>query len=175
MKNRDILLDVIGETDEALIPELKATKKQKKRPRILLTAAGSICAAAMIGGILLMPKLRGGNEKPQTEQSSHTALNGKMLLAQAAYPEMPQYPDESGVHDWKAYDKAYDQWNQARNAMRNQPEGYQDGFDVFFTKSAPVFLDGAGSDNRVYSPLSLDMALGMSAEITEDVWLVKKG
>ena len=163
MKNRDILLDVIGETDETLIPALKAGKKQKKHPRIMLTAIGTACAAAVIGGMILMPKF----SKPESGRNEYTSLHADMLLAKAAYPDMQQFPAESADDNWDAYSAALEAWQESRRQLRDQPEGYQDGFDVFFTNSAPVFLGGAGSENRVYSPLSLYMALGMSAEITD--------
>ena len=88
------------------------------------------------------------------------AKEKKMLLAAAIYPEMPSYPKEGNQ-------TAYEKWSDARRALRDQPEGYQNGFDVFFSNSARVFLSDAEAKNKVYSPLSLYMALGMSAEITD--------
>ena len=166
MKNRDILLDVIGEADETLVPELTAGKKQKKHPRIMLTVIGTACAAAVIGGLFLIPRY-GTPGSPGSGKNEYPARYADMLLASAAYPDMPQYPEAPADENWDAYSVALETWQAARSALRDQPEGYQEGFDVFFANSTPVFLNGAGSENRVYSPLSLYMALGMSAEITD--------
>ena len=154
MKNRDILLDVIGDTDEKLVPEL--TAKKKKSSIIKWTALGGVCAAAVIACIAILPKT---GDDTVTSPSDKAGSNA-MLLAAAAYPEMPMYPDEMDQD-------ALTQWNDAKQALRNQPAGYKDGFDKFFSDTTNTFLTGAESENIVYSPLSLYMALGMSAEITD--------
>ena len=69
------------------------------------------------------------------------------------------YPDETDPD-------AVTRWYDARKTLRNQPQGYKEGFDSFFLKSTRVFLEGEKNSNIVYSPLSLYIALGMSAEIT---------
>lgn len=56
MKNKDILLDVIGDTDEKLVPEL--TAKKKKSSIFKWTALGGVCAAVIIGCVVLLPKSR---------------------------------------------------------------------------------------------------------------------
>ena len=66
MKNRDILLDVIGDVDEKLIPELTAPKKKKNI--IKWTALGGICAAAAACAILL-PKINKGSSVPLNSAS----------------------------------------------------------------------------------------------------------
>ena len=54
MKNREILLDVIGDTDEKLIPDLSPKRKPN---RILKWAAvGGVCAAAVIACAIVLPK-----------------------------------------------------------------------------------------------------------------------
>ena len=50
MKNKDILLDVIGDTDEKLVPEL--TAKKKKSSIFKWTALGGVCAAVAIAPYL---------------------------------------------------------------------------------------------------------------------------
>ncbi|MBQ1412847.1 MAG: hypothetical protein IIY93_06635 [Clostridia bacterium] len=154
MKNRDILLDVIGDTDEKLIPELSTKRKPN---RILKWAAvGGVCAAAVIACVMVFPKI--SKDKP-----FYTVRGNATVLAAAEYPEMPAYPDADSDPDGTLYDA----WGEARTALRNQPEGYQDGFNDFFLSSTGVFLNKSSTDNQAYSPLSLYMALGMSAEITD--------
>ncbi len=148
MKNRDILLDVIGETDEELVPELT----EKKHSRIKRIMLGGVCAAAVIAGaVTLYPKL---GKTPDRSAGSCT------VLAAAVYPQIPSYPDGDDYGDYKA-------WSEAVTELRTQPEGYSDGFDTFFVNSTKVFLSGTESRNAVYSPLSLYMALGVTAEITD--------
>ena len=158
MKNREILLDVIGDTDEKLIPELSPKRKPN---RILKWAAvGGVCAAAVIACVIVFPKA--GNDKP-----SYIVSDKATVLAEAEYPEMPVYPDADSDSDGTSYDAAYNAWDKARTALRNQPKGYQNGFNDFFLSSTDVFLNKNSTDNQAYSPLSLFMALGMSAEITD--------
>lgn len=154
MKNREILLDVIGDADEKLIPALSPKRKQT---RLLKWATiGGVCAAAVIACVIVFPKV--GKDKP-----SYTVSDKAMVLAEAEYPEMPVYPDADSDPDGTSYDA----WDKARTALREQPEGYQDGFNDFFLSSTGVFLNQSKTDNQAYSPLSLYMALGMSAEITD--------
>ena len=159
MKNREILLDVIGDTDEKLIPELSTRRKPN---RILKWAAvGSACAAVVIACVIVFPK--GGKDKP-----FYTVSDKATVLAAAEYPEMPAYPDQTiADSDWDAYESAEKEWRNAQLSLRNQPKGYQDGFNDFFLSSTGVFIDKSKSDNQAYSPLSLYMALSMSAEITD--------
>ena len=55
MKNKDILLDVIGDTDEKLVPEL--TAKKKKSNIVKWSALGGVCAAAVIACVIAVPKM----------------------------------------------------------------------------------------------------------------------
>ena len=154
IKNREILLDVIGDTDETLIPELSTKRKPN---RVLQWAAvGGVCAAAVIACVMVFPKTIKNNP-------SYIVSDKAKVLAEAKYPEMPAYPDADSDPDGTLYDA----WGKARTALRKQPEGYQDGFNDFFLSSTGVFLNKNSTDNQAYSPLSLFMALGMSAEITD--------
>lgn len=162
MNNKDTLLDVIGDTDEKLIPEL--TEKSKKKSVVKWAALGGGLAAAAVACAIFL--FDGSNGKTPTIPS-YTDGNNVKLLAAAVYPEIPEYPDETAYTDWEEYETVYDAWSDARFALRNQPEGYKDGFDSFFADSTKAFLTNIDNKNKVYSPLSLYMALGMSAEITE--------
>lgn len=154
MENREILLDVIGDADEKLIPSLSPKRKPN---RILKWAAvGGVCAAAVIACAIVFPKtLR--------DTPSYIVSDKAKVLAEAEYPEMPVYPDPEADPDGKSYDA----WDKARTALRKQPKGYQNGFNDFFLSSTNVFINKNATDNQAYSPLSLFMALGLSAEITD--------
>ena len=170
MTNKD-LLQAMGNIDPKLIadaaPDIprktdKALRAGKTRkPWIKYAAAAAACLVA-VGGFGVGYKII--NSRPVSVFD--IAAEKKMLLAAAIYPEMPRYPkvdNKKKVDDKKAGEK----WSDAVKALRDQPEGYQDGFDVFFLNSTRAFLSDAGTENMIYSPLSLYMALGMSAEITD--------
>ena len=101
-----------------------------------------------------------------------TAEMNDMAICSAVYPEMAPYPDEmsyvkhNGDVDDAFYD-AYDAWWEDIRAQRDQPEGYADGLESFFTDSTRQFLADSQGQNKVYSPLNVYMALGMLAEITD--------
>ena len=210
MKNNEILMDVIGETDEKLIPSLQQKKKNITRWIIL----GGMCAAAVICGVIMMPKNDADDisvikDRPGSGTTTQSAGNipdevppatefvpaetehipadkddtmtygvsgvtksvpaGKAtVLSKAVYPEMAPYPAlaEESTYMSDPVDP-FDAWYDSVRSVRNQPEGYDEGFDKFFSASAPIFLADAGNENRVYSPLSLYMALAMTAEVSD--------
>ena len=157
----------LGEVDEKAV---KAAEKppvgKKRRPWVKFGAIAAACLVA-VGGVGVGYKLL--NAKPSDSKVFNTAQKKKMLLAAAVYPEMPPYPDEDDYpsDNYEELYEAFDKWRNVRIALRDQPEGYRDGFDFFFSNSARVFLSDAGTENIIFSPLSLYMALGMSAEITD--------
>ena len=189
--------ELLGEVDEKAVNDAeKAPVKQVKRIWMRYTAVVAACLLVITGaGIWYMHtnqhssiSKNTANKNPGTEYNhtneplptknetdepiptvnetdepnpteNNPGYKNKMLLAAAIYPAMPPYPDGS--------QKAYKEWHEAKLALRNQPEGYDDGFDTFFSNSTRTFLSGAGTENIVYSPLSLYMALGMSAEISD--------
>ncbi|MBQ4645177.1 MAG: hypothetical protein IJB72_05425 [Clostridia bacterium] len=75
----------------------------------------------------------------------------------AKYPQMMQYPtdfeDLPAWYDSKKERKAY--------------YGAGKNLGSFFWKTSREFLSGAGSENRLYSPLNVYMALAMTAEISD--------
>ncbi len=107
-------------------------------------------------------------EKAETEVTyppfatdNYTSSSNMIRLASAEYPEMPQYPGGNENDD-----AAYKKWSDAKKILRDQPAGYDEGFDEFFKNSTLIFLKGTETNNRIYSPLSLYMVLSMSAEIS---------
>ncbi|MCH5205138.1 MAG: hypothetical protein J1F03_10335 [Oscillospiraceae bacterium] len=145
--------ELLGDVDERAVkaaenPPVKKTRKLW----IKIGAVAAACLAAFAGFGVWYRMIN--------STVFNIARSKNMLLAAAVYPEIPAYPRED---DQKAFEK----WSAAIRALRDQPEGYQDGFDVFFSNSTRTFLSDAGTKNIIYSPLSLYMALGMSAEITD--------
>ncbi len=146
--------ELLSNIDEETVKAAeKPPIKRKKSSWVKYVAVA--CLAAVVGvGIWYNQS----NAKPPTVDEKTNKDN--MVLVAAAYPAIPTYPDEGDQ-------EAYEQWHDATLALRLQPTGYKDGFDVFFLNSTRTFLSDVGSENVVYSPLSLYMALGMSAEISD--------
>lgn len=153
--------DAIGMLDDDLIAEAEQTRKKHKSKRRLwvrlVAAAACVCVAlACIFG------------------NSGTGGGNSYALAEAEYPEMAPYPNEAdytdektGAFDDEGFSKAYDAWWEARQAQRGQSIGYTDGLNGFFLATMRQFLSGAETENRVYSPLNVYLALSMLAEITD--------
>ena len=179
MKNKEMLIDAIGDADSALIPALPEKKKKKNVARRIVAVAA--CAALLVGGSVIIPKLRkapgittGGYDTTAAVTGDQPGGNdptgapqGLLPVAAAVYPELPQYPEEKNYSDWEDYEPAYNSWKDAVQRLHDQPKGYRDGFDAFFASTAETFLRGGETENRVYSPLSLYMALALSAEVTD--------
>lgn len=91
-------------------------------------------------------------------------------IAQAKYPEIPVYPQESaytqknGSFDYESYQKAYALWQEYD---QNRPEVSQEEVQAlapFFKAGVRQFLKG--SENRVCSPVNIYMALAMLSALT---------
>ncbi len=85
-------------------------------------------------------------------------------LMEVEYPYIPQYTNKP--EDQKKFDEMYKAWREHCNELRDNRTDYSAGLDGFFADSIKTFLTGSAGKNMVYSPTSLYMALGMSAEIT---------
>ncbi len=164
------MYDGITNIDDELIEAAQDDAAKSKKPAKWLPWAG-IAAAACLGlgvgaaalsGVFGKIPVSGGYKTGTGISAGNAAAK---LIAKAEYPEVPPYPEDN-YSDWDEYDRKYKAWADTLSKLRNQPEGYTDGTDKFFTSSIKTILAGNGG-NRVYSPLSLFMALGMSAEITD--------
>lgn len=108
-------------------------------------------------------------ESPAGEEPKPLAA----VLTEPVYPSMAPSPrQEDYLKDggWTlddAYFEAERAWWTDLDALRNQPEGYADPLMPYFRGSIRQFLSGAGTENRVFSPLNLYMALAMLSEVTD--------
>ncbi len=161
------LYDGITHVDGALVEAAQADAPARhRRPWAKWAALAACLVLAVVGAVTLWPG-RGAN-KPQEPQSGQYEEPGytqepvaHFLVSKATYPEMVQYPGEN------ASEKAYQAWQASVRAQRGQMTGYQNGLDGFLADSTTQFLSGAGTENRVYSPLNVYMALAMLAETTD--------
>ena len=121
--------------DQTSHAERKDTMDRKK----LTHAAKQIAAVVLAAGTL----------------TAQTGCTGASAAFEPVYPKMAHYPGEN-ENGWEA-------WNDSRQKQLNAPDGYCDRLWSFYGDSTRTYLSGA-QENRVYSPVSLYMALSMLAE-----------
>lgn len=131
--------------------------------RILVTALCGLLAAAVIVGVLLLPRPAGPNGPSGGPLSA-------VALAEPVYPQFPQQPvfDEQG--DWQKYDDQLSAYYDALFALRGEgplsPELCA-ALNAFAGRSTPLALAQAEGENAVYSPLSMWSALAMLARCAQ--------
>ena len=84
-------------------------------------------------------------------------------VVKAEYPNIEPYPSNELL---PGFDEKYDKWVESRREIRPE-SGYGDGLESYFEKTVGEFLRGTNGENRVFSPLSLYMALSMAAETAD--------
>lgn len=138
-----------------------------KRLLALTLVLASLCSlaacAAGKGGTTDTPGASTAGETPGTAQ----ALTSVQKPETAAKPNWDDYIGKDGRIDFDAYDQAYEAWYTDRETRLNQDNGWNDGMDAFFLTTAQEYLAGTNGENRVYSPLSVYLALAMLAECTD--------
>ena len=111
-----------------------------------------------------------GTREPGTADSPDA---DGMLLAKPQLPQMVQRPNfedyeaKDRTLDMEAYNAAYEAWQDDRTDRMALDDGWSDGMQSFFLTTSQQYLAGTDGDNRVYSPLSLYLALAMLAECTD--------
>lgn len=120
---------------------MKSTTVRKSRKPLWITLGAAAACLGIAGGIVAMNR-----------------TIGVTAGAEALYPKMARYPNESSI----TFDKDYDNWWSDRRAQLDQPEGYADSLWDFYGKSTREFL--SASQNSAYSPVNLYMALTVLAD-----------
>lgn len=144
----DKLQDAIGMVNADLVE--RTEKSKTKHPKFKWTAAVAAMLAVAIGiGAYL------GNSSPFAVKA--------YALAEAEYPTMAGYPTGEML---PGFDDRYAAWREDQKKQRAY-RGAGENLDGFFAATVSEFLGGANSENRVYSPLNVYMALAMLAEITD--------
>ena len=147
------LQDAIGMIDADLIARAeKSQKKKKDFPKRILRWTAPIAAMLVIAfgiGIFL------GN-------GSGMILSANAIY-EAEYPEMAQYPGDERL---PGFESRYEEWS---DDQRNKRRYYGAGKNLgaFIEKTASEILCEAGSENRIYSPLNVYLALAMLSELTD--------
>lgn len=143
--NEQDLYAGIGQVDDDVL--LRSEQKRRSRRPWWAAAAAALVAVAIAVG-LFFP---GG-----------PAATTAYAVAEAHYPEMAPYPNETAA-DFQAQ---YDAWRADKRAQDRDP-AYAVGLEGYFRAGIAAFLTGAGTENRAYSPLNVYMALAMLAELTD--------
>lgn len=140
----------------------------------LATTVGLGIASPQSGMALETSKQVNQEKQVESKQSEQSRQYKQYALTKVAYPEMAQYPDEekfidekTGEFDSDGFEKVFEPWSAEQRERRNIQEPDIQNLDSFFSKSIQQFLSGAGTDNRVCSPVNVYMALSMLAELTD--------
>ncbi len=149
----------------------EAAQSKKKKPFPWLGAIAAVLAVAVLVGISYRFLPGQAEDLPYPEQPhlstqppvEHVTLNKQhldYLVAAPAYPKMAAYPVQ--------YEEGnYDAWKQDQRAIHNQPDGYADNLQTYFSHIIPEMLTGSDGQNVVCSPVNIYMALAMLAETTD--------
>lgn len=161
----------VGRLDEEMILPVqeerekgkrKTEKRKGKRPFWISFAAVAACVG-IIGGVVLA----NGYPWNSGKNSVYAAA-----LAAPEYPVAAKYPDKQsclradGTYDSDKSREMYELWSKQRQERRLAAEALRVP-NSFYKASINEFLTGAGSENRVYSPVNVYMALAMLAETTD--------
>ena len=155
MKSNDIL-NAIEFVDEGFIEKSMPSVKKKSKKVIVLKTVAAVLAVVMVLNVFarIISYDPPGSVYPQYNPNSPLTLYiSPMAIAVPEYPEMSKYGEAD--------------YYESRREHYGQYADYSEGLDGFFQKSTVQILSGKEAKNRVYSPVSLYLALGMLAETTD--------
>ena len=167
------LYDGITHVDEDLVEEAQTKGVRRVRPWVKWAAAAACVLLIAAAALALWPshdptmqqKPQGTQQEPEPYGPQEPFVPQKpvfeFLVAGARYPETVPYPGED------AGSEEYNAWRTSLEAQKPRSDAYKVGLDGFLARSTARFLSGAGTENRVYSPLNVYMALAMLAESTD--------
>lgn len=178
MKHKKIA-EALGEIDHQYI----AQAANPKRPRWghWAGAAAAILAAVLLLQLVLQPTAPGKtilNTNPTVQGTapadlgrpvsiqSPDALQLVNLVAAPTYPQMVVCPNYDDYANKAEYDKANMAWAHSQGTQYDQPDGYADSLSDFWRRSLREFLSGQ-TENAVYSPVNVYMAMAMLAETAD--------
>ena len=140
------LQDAIGFVDAKLIE-----RADKHKPKLIYKFRWVSAVAAMLVIAISMGAFF------RASLLDITSLTAKATIFEAKYPEVVEFSED----DYTAYSELRKYINEKR-----QYYGYGAELDEFFKLTMAEFLTVDNSQNRVYSPLNIYMALAMLAETT---------
>ncbi len=151
--NEQDIYEGIGQVDDDVL--LRSEKKRRSRRPWWAAAAAAVVAVAVAVG-LFFPR---GSSSDSTGAPLVTMAHA---VAEAHYPEMAPYPDETAAD----FEAQYEAWRADKKEQDREIDSL-DSLTPYFQASISTFLSGAEGENRAYSPLNVYMALSMLAELTD--------
>lgn len=131
---------------------------------LIRRACAFACAGIMIFGLA---GCASGPEQAQKAGKEETVQLLSYQVVTPDYPEQVPCPDIAKYgDDWDAYQKACNAWRESRSKQAPQ-EADLSGIALFTAKTMAPVLSGGGTENRVYAPLNIYLALAMTAELTD--------
>ena len=149
--NEQDIYEGIGQVDDDVL--LRSEKKRRSRRPWWAAAAAAVVAVAVTVG-LFFP--RGG------DFDGGPFVTTAHAVAEAHYPEMAPYPDETAAD----FEAQYEAWRADKKDQDREIDSL-DSLTPYFQASISTFLSGAEGENQAYSPLNVYMALAMLAELTD--------
>lgn len=184
MKAED-LQDAMAHIDDDLLLDAKySTKRFRPRIKAFSCAVAGIFAIALIGHAVTLMNPASSPQTPETPTQGllengmpsdddintvppvHEIPDSALInapdgaLVKATYPTPVLHPTVS------ASDSS-DEWIENRRQQYDLYEPYKTTLNHFYTESIPAILATQESQNLVYSPLNLYMAMSMLAEVTD--------
>lgn len=170
---KEQLSELLGQLDDSLI--LEADRKRKKKRNLWIPlAAAAACLCLIIG--LAVPAFRqpeNAHSLPYSTEISGTVqqplqpdATQPSVLYNPSYPKVAPYPTDSFV-EWEAYEAQNAAWWEDRDVTLAAGEASASAVNAFARETIPTFLMGAETENRVYSPVNVYLALSMLAEVTD--------
>ncbi|MBP3315233.1 MAG: hypothetical protein J6M03_05365 [Clostridia bacterium] len=162
MNEKDILRALGGVDPEFIADAAPKEKLRHRNPMLFRLIAALISVAILMGALfaaIVVPKIV--NEMFVPTPSPY----GRYVLSLAKYPEMMQMPKRE---DYASDDAYYDAESKWRLATQTQARLYTDPKEVlpFFTEASKQILAGSDTENAIYSPLNVYMAIAMLGEMT---------
>ena len=87
-------------------------------------------------------------------------------ISESEYPEAAIYPDFHSMGD-EEFTVALNKWRDEDATKKGAYKKLSPNLNDFLASSIPEFLSDAETENRVYAPVSVYMALSMLAELTD--------
>lgn len=138
--------------------------KKKRTTLPWIGAIAAVLALAIIAGMLLRRPAPAEPLPESTVPTQAQADTDRFLVAAPQYPILAAYPTDYTSENRNA---DYRAWWDCQRALWDQPDGYADSLDSYFSALLPKLLENDRGSNKAYSPLNIYMALAMLAEITD--------
>ncbi len=168
----DNLFDSITDIRDDIIEEANNYKfSETPRKSLWIAAIAAVLVIVIISGVLLIPP-REGLQPVENVKPPMTDFHSDYAISESVYPLLSDFPQEEdylsgGECDYDRYYEAYEKWWNDYNAQIKKAQGYEHALDSFLEKSLGEFLKGSDTENKIYSPVNVYMALSMLAEVTD--------